>query len=156
MRGHFLSRWGFSCSLTWSCRSLPATFTRCRLRVAFVIASIVAIGISKGGKLTYRIEPILPGSGKQQHHADGLDFHPCRRLCRNRQSDGSRRRIGQPHDVAAARKPVGDWHFPRRACFISLSVGTSVGTIVALAPVAVGIVAKRRECAEALMLGGRQ
>lgn len=38
------------------------------------------------------------------------------------------------------------------ACFISISVGTSVGTIVALAPVAVGIAAKTG-MPDALMLG---
>ena len=38
------------------------------------------------------------------------------------------------------------------ACFISISVGTSVGTIVALAPVAVGI-AEKAGMPDALMLG---
>lgn len=37
------------------------------------------------------------------------------------------------------------------ACFISLSVGTSVGTIVALAPIAAGV-AEQVGCSEALML----
>lgn len=78
-------------------------FYKMPITVAFVISSIVAIAISKGGKLSNRIEQFCRGGGQQQYHADGIDLHPRRGLRADRQGDGCRRRYRESGDVHPAR-----------------------------------------------------
>ena len=62
MPGHSYLYW-YSCSPIW-CR-IPywqAIFIRCLSPSAFVISSVVAIAISKGGKLSNRIEQFCRGA----------------------------------------------------------------------------------------------
>lgn len=77
-------------------------FYKMPITVAFVISSIVAIAISKGGKLSNRIEQFCRG-GQQQYHADGIDLHPRRCLRADRQGNGCRRRYRESGDVHPAR-----------------------------------------------------
>ena len=54
-------------------------FYKMPITVAFVISSIVAIAISKGGKLSNRIEQFCRGAANSKYHADGIDLHPAGR-----------------------------------------------------------------------------
>ena len=70
-----------------------------------------------------------------------MDICPCRSVCTKRQTDGAIDATVNltlhilPDNLLLAGIFIA-------ACFISLSIGTSVGTIVALTPVAVGLAEK--------------
>lgn len=70
-----------------------------------------------------------------------MDIHPCRSFRTKRQADGAIDATVNltlhilPDNLLLAGIFIA-------ACFISLSIGTSVGTIVALTPVAVGLAEK--------------
>ena len=108
-------------------------FYKMPITVAFVIASIVAIGISKGGKLTYRIDQFCRGAANSNIMLMVLIFILAGAF-------------------AETAKAMGAVDASVNLTMSLLSVGTSVGTIVALAPVAVGI-AEKTGMPEALMLG---
>ncbi len=138
--------------LTYLIVSLIAgDFYKMPITVAFVIASIVAIAISKGGKLNQRIEQFCRGAGNSNIMLMVLIFIMAGAFAQTAKAMGA---VDATVNLAMSLLPanllaVGIFI---AACFISLSVGTSVGTIVALAPVAVGIAAKA-DLPTALMLG---
>lgn len=126
-------------------------FYKMPITVAFVIASVVAIAISKGGKLAYRIEQFCRGAANSNIMLMVLIFILAGAFAQTAKSMGA---VDATVNLAMSVLPgnlLAAGIF-LAACFISLSVGTSVGTIVALAPVAVGI-AEKTSMPDALMLG---
>jgi len=126
-------------------------FYKMPITVAFVISSIVAIAISKGGKLSNRIEQFCRGAANSNIMMMVLIFILAGAFAQTAQQMGA---VDATVDLTMALLPenlLAAGVFIA-SCFISLSVGTSVGTIVALAPVAVGIAA-RADISAALMLG---
>jgi len=121
------------------------------ITVAFVIGSMVAIGMSKGGKLSNRIEQFCRGAANSNIMLMILIFIMAGAFAQTATEMGA---VDATVNVALSILPgnlLATGIFIA-ACFISLSVGTSVGTIVALAPVAVGIAAKTG-MSEAFMVG---
>lgn len=130
---------------------LAGDFYKMPITVAFVLASVVGIAISKGGKLTYRIEQFCRGAANSNIMLMVLIFVLAGAFAQTAKTMGA---VDATVNLAMSVLPgnllvAGIF---LAACFISLSVGTSVGTIVALAPVAVGIAAKTG-MPDALMLG---
>lgn len=130
---------------------LVGDFYKMPITVAFVIASVVAIALSKGGKLAYRIEQFCRGAANSNIMLMVLIFILAGAFAQTAKSMGA---VDATVNLAMSVLPgnlLAAGIF-LAACFISISVGTSVGTIVALAPVAVGIAAKTG-MPDALMLG---
>ncbi|MDH6342659.1 Na+/H+ antiporter NhaC [Parabacteroides sp. PFB2-12] len=130
---------------------IAGDFYKMPITVAFVIASAVAIVMSKGGKFANRVEQFCRGAANSNIILMVLIFILAGAFAQTAKSMGA---IDATVNLTMALLPsnllaVGIFI---AACFISLSVGTSVGTIVALAPVAVGIAAKAG-MPEAFMLG---
>lgn len=126
-------------------------FYKMPITVAFLLASIVSIAISKGGKLSNRIEQYCRGAANSNIMLMVLIFVLAGAFA---QTAKSMRAIDATVNLALSVLPgnlLATGIFIT-ACFISTSVGTSVGTIVALAPVAVGI-AERAGIPDAMMLG---
>ena len=126
-------------------------FYKMPITVAFVISSVVAIAISKGGKLSNRIEQFCRGAADSNIMLMVMIFILAGAFAETAKAMGAVDATVNltlsilPGNLLAAGIFVA-------ACFISISVGTSVGTIVALAPVAVGI-AEKTGIPDALMLG---
>lgn len=130
---------------------LVGDFYKMPITVAFVISSIVAIAISKGGKLNNRIEQFCRGAANTNIMMMVLIFILAGIFAQTAKEMGA---VDATVDLTMSLLPeslLAAGVFIA-SCFISLSVGTSVGTIVALAPVAVGIAA-RADMPSALMLG---
>ncbi len=130
---------------------IAGDFYKMPITVAFVISSIVAIAISKGGKLTNRIEQFCRGASNSNIMLMVLIFILAGAFAQTAKSMGA---VDATVNLAMSLLPsnlLAAGIFIA-ACFISISVGTSVGTVVALAPVAVGIAAKA-DMPAALMLG---
>lgn len=126
-------------------------FYKMPITVAFLLASIVSIAISKGGKLSNRIEQYCRGAANSNIMLMVLIFVLAGAFAQTAKSMGA---IDATVNLALSVLPgnlLATGIFIT-ACFISTSVGTSVGTIVALAPVAVGI-AERAGIPDAMMLG---
>lgn len=130
---------------------IAGDFYKMPITVAFVLSSVVAITISKGGKLSNRIEQFCRGAANSNIMLMVLIFIMA----------GAFAQTAKDMGAVDATVNLAMWLLPSNllaagiflaACFISLSVGTSVGTIVALAPVAVGIAGKAN-MPDALMLG---
>lgn len=130
---------------------LAGDFYKMPITVAFVLSSVVAIALSKGGRLNNRIEQFCRGAANSNIMLMVLIFILAGAFAQTAKSMGAVDATVNlvlsilPKNLLAAGIFLA-------ACFISLSVGTSVGTIVALAPVAVGI-ADRTGLPDALMLG---
>ena len=125
-------------------------FYKMPITVAFVISSIVAIAISKGGKLSNRIEQFCRGAANSNIMLMVLIFILAGAFAQTAKAMGA---VDATVNLAMSILPgnlLAAGIF-LAACFISISVGTSVGTIVALAPVAVGI-ADKTGMPDALML----
>lgn len=130
---------------------LAGDFYKMPITVAFVISSVVAIALSKGGKLANRIEQFCRGGADSNIMMMVLIFILAGAFAQTAKTMGA---VDATVNLAMSILPgnlLAAGIF-LAACFISLSVGTSVGTIVALAPVAVGIAAKTG-MPDALMLG---
>lgn len=130
---------------------LAGDFYKMPITVAFVISSVVAIAISKGGKLSNRIEQFCRGAANTNIMLMVLIFILAGAFAQTAKSMGA---VDATVNLAMSILPgnlLAAGIF-LAACFISISVGTSVGTIVALAPVAVGI-ASKTGMPDALMLG---
>ena len=130
---------------------IAGDFYKMPITVAFVIASIVAIGISKGGKLSNRTEQFCRGAANSNIMLMVLIFIMAGAFAQTAKAMGA---VDATVNLAMSILPgslLAAGIF-LAACFISISVGTSVGTIVALAPVAVGIAGKTG-MPDALMLG---
>ena len=126
-------------------------FYKMPITVAFVISSIVAIAISKGGKLSNCIEQFCRGAANINIMLMVLIFILAGAFAQTAKAMGA---VDATVNLAMSILPgnlLAAGIF-LAACFISISVGTSVGTIVALAPVAVGI-ADKTGMPDALMLG---
>ncbi len=130
---------------------LAGDFYKMPITVAFVVSSVVAIAISKGETLSRRIEQFCLGAANGNIMLMVLIFILAGAFAQTAKEMGavdatvSLAMSILPGNLLAAGIFIA-------ACFISISVGTSVGTIVALAPVAVGI-AERTGMPGALMLG---
>lgn len=130
---------------------IAGDFYKMPITVAFVLASVVAIGMSKGGKLSNRIEQFCRGAANSNIMLMVLIFILAGAFAQTARSMGA---VDATVNLALSVLPgnlLAAGIF-LAACFISISVGTSVGTIVALAPVAVGI-ASKTGMHEAFMLG---
>lgn len=130
---------------------IAGDFYKMPITVAFVIASVVAIVMSKGGKLSNRIEQFCRGAANSNIMLMVLIFILAGAFAQTAKAMGA---IDATVDLAMYILPgnlLATGIF-LAACFISISVGTSVGTIVALAPVAVGI-AEKTGIPDPLMLG---
>lgn len=105
---------------------------------AFLIASVYAIIISKGMPLEKRIEAFSKGAGNSSVMLMIWIFVMAGAFAATAKQIGA---IDATINLALAIMP-GKFIFAGlflAACFISMSIGTSVGTIVALAPIASGI-----------------
>ena len=126
-------------------------FYKMPITVSFVLSSVVAIAISKGGKLNSRIEQFCKGAANSNIMLMVVIFILAGAFAQTAKEMGAVDATVNltmsllPGNLLAAGIFIA-------ACFISISVGTSVGTIVALAPVAVGI-AEKAGMPDALMLG---
>ena len=130
---------------------IAGDFYKMPITVAFVLSSIVAIAISKGGKLGNRVEQFCRGAANSNIMLMVLIFILAGAFAQTAKAMGA---VDATVNLAMALLPgnlLAAGIF-LAACFISISVGTSVGTIVALAPVAVGI-ADKTGLPDALMLG---
>jgi Na+/H+ antiporter NhaC len=126
-------------------------FYRMPITVAFVVSSVVAVAISKGGKVSNRIEQFCRGAANSNIMLMVLIFILAGAFAQTAKAMGA---VDATVNLTLSLLPpylLSPGIF-LAACFISVSVGTSVGTIVALAPVAVGIAAKAG-IPDALMLG---
>lgn len=130
---------------------IAGDFYKMPITVAFLIASAVSIVLSKGGRLSYRIEQFCRGAANSNIMLMVLIFILAGAFAETAKTMGA---VDATVNLAMSLLPenlLAAGIFVA-ACFISLSVGTSVGTIVALSPVAVGIAAKTG-MPVALMLG---
>jgi len=120
---------------------LAGDFYKMPITVAFSIASVVAIAQSKGGKLNNRVEQFCRGAANSNILLMVLIFILAGAFAQTAKAMGA---IDASVNLALAILPdnllVAGIFIT--ACFISLSVGTSVGTVVALTPVAAGIAQK--------------
>ncbi len=130
---------------------IAGDFYKMPITVAFVISSVVAIAISKGGNLNNRIEQFCKGAANSNIMLMVVIFILAGAFAQTAKAMGAVDATVHltmailPGNLLAAGLFLA-------ACFISISIGTSVGTIVALAPVAVGI-AEKAGIPAALMLG---
>lgn len=130
---------------------IAGDFYKMPITVAFLLASAVAVAISKGGRLSYRIEQFCRGAASSNIMLMVLIFILAGAFAETAKTMGA---VDATVNLAMSLLPdnlLAAGIFVA-ACFISISVGTSVGTIVALAPVAAGIAAKTG-MPVALMLG---
>jgi Na+/H+ antiporter NhaC len=126
-------------------------FYKMPITVAFLVSSVVAVAGSKGGKITNRIEQFCRGAANSNIMLMVVIFVMAGAFAETTKAMGA---VDATVNLSMSLLP-SDLLAPGifiAACFISISVGTSVGTIVALTPVAVGIAA-RAGMPEALMLG---
>ncbi len=122
-------------AITWFCtgslESMP-------ISVAFLAASVVAIVLSRGGKFTDRIEVFCSGAANQTIMLMVVIFVLAGAFA------GTAKAMG----AVDATVNMALYILPQNmimasifvaACFISMAMGTSCGTIAALAPIAVGL-----------------
>ena len=130
---------------------IAGDFYKMPITVAFVLSSVVAIADSKGGMLQARVEQFCRGAANSNIMLMVLIFILAGAFAQTAKEMGA---VDATVNLAMSLLPgnlLAAGIFIA-ACFISISVGTSVGTIVALAPVAVGI-ADKTGMPDALMLG---
>jgi len=112
---------------------IAGDFYKMPITVAFVIASVVAIAMSKGGKISNRIEQFCRGAANSNIMLMVLIFILAGAFAQTAKAMGA---VDATVNLAMSILPgnlLAAGIF-LAACFISISVGTSVGTIVALAP----------------------
>jgi len=120
---------------------IAGDFYKMPLSVAFIIASVVAVAISKGGSINQRVEQFCRGAGNSNIMLMVIIFIFAGAFAETAKSAGAIDAAVNltlsilPSNLLAAGIFIA-------SCFISMAIGTSVGTIVALAPVVVGISAK--------------
>ena len=113
-------------------------FYKMPITVAFVLSSVVAVMMSKGGSLHNRIELFCKGAANSNIMLMVVIFVLAGAFAQTAKAMGAVDATVNltlsvlPSNVLAAGVFLA-------ACVISVSVGTSVGTIVALTPVAVGL-----------------
>ncbi|MEG1586751.1 MAG: Na+/H+ antiporter NhaC family protein [Bacteroidales bacterium] len=115
-------------------------FYKVPITVAFVISSIVSLMIAKG-KLNERIENFSKGAANHNIMLMVWIFILAGAFAQTAKATGAvDATVNLAMDILPDNLLIAGIF--ASACFISLSVGTSVGTIVALAPVAMGIADK--------------
>ncbi len=116
-------------------------FYKVPITVAFVISSVAAIGMTRDEKLSERVSRFSAGASDPNIMLMLWIFILAGSFAQSAKAMGA---IDATVNLALQILPdnllLGGIFIA--ACFISLSVGTSVGTIVALTPVAVGIADK--------------
>ena len=116
-------------------------FYKMPITVAFVLSSIVAVWMSKGGSVHNRIELFCKGAANANIMLMVMIFILAGAFAQTAKAMGAVDATVNltlsilPGNVLAAGIFLA-------ACVISVSVGTSVGTIVALTPVAAGLSAQ--------------
>lgn len=116
-------------------------FYKMPITVAFVLSSVVAVWMSKGGSLHSRIELFCKGAANSNIMLMVMIFILAGAFAQTAKAMGAVDATVNltlailPGNVLAAGVFLA-------ACVISVSVGTSVGTIVALTPVAAGLSAQ--------------
>ena len=113
-------------------------FYKMPITVAFLVSSVVAMAIPSGGKLHKRIDLFCKGAANSNIMLMVWIFILAGAFAQTAKAVGA---VDATVNLALSVLPdslllAGMFI---AACFISLSMGTSVGTIVALTPVAVGI-----------------
>ena len=116
-------------------------FYKMPITVAFLVSSVVAVAISSRGKLHKRIDLFCKGAANSNIMLMVWIFILAGAFAQTAKAVGA---VDATVNLALSVLPdslllAGMFI---AACFISLSMGTSVGTIVALTPVAVGIAAQ--------------
>lgn len=120
---------------------IAGDFYKMPISVAFIIASIVAVGISKGGKLNQRVEQFCRGAGHSNIMLMVVIFILAGAFAETAKATGAiDAAVNLTLSILPGNLLVAGIFVA--GCFISMAIGTSVGTIVALAPVAVGIATK--------------
>lgn len=120
---------------------LAGDFYKTPISIGFILSSAVAIAMSKGGKFTQRIEQFCRGAGNSNIMLMVLIFILAGAFSETAKTTGAiEAAVNLSLSVLPGNLVVAGIFVT--GCFISMAVGTSVGTIVALAPVAVGIAAK--------------
>lgn len=120
---------------------IAGDFYKMPITVAFVLASVVAVTTSRGGELHRRVELFCKGAANPNIMLMVMIFILAGMFAATTKAMGAVDATVNltlsllPGNVLAAGMFLA-------ACVISVSVGTSVGTIVALAPVAAGLAAK--------------
>lgn len=117
---------------------IAGDFYKVPITVAFMISSIYAIAISDGFPLAKRIRTYSKGAGTENMMLMLWIFVLAGAFANSAQEMGS---VDATVNLAFSILP-NQLLLPGlflAACFISLSIGTSVGTIVALTPIAAGI-----------------
>lgn len=130
---------------------IAGDFYKMPITVAFLLSSVIAIAMSKGGVLSNRIEQFCRGAANTNIMLMVLIFILAGAFAQTAKNMGA---VDATVNLAMSLLPgnlLAAGIFIA-ACFISISVGTSVGTIVALTPVAIGI-AEKTGMPDALMLG---
>ncbi|MDR0987891.1 MAG: Na+/H+ antiporter NhaC family protein [Prevotellaceae bacterium] len=130
---------------------IAGDFYKMPITVAFLLASAVAVGMASGGRLRHRIDRFCGGMADGNIMLMVLIFILAGAFAQTAKATGA----------IDATVNLTLWVLPANflapgiflaACFISLAVGTSVGTIVALTPVAVGL-ATHSGLSQAWMIG---
>lgn len=120
---------------------IAGDFYKMPITVAFVLASVVAVLMSAGGDLHRRIDLFCKGAANSNIMLMVMIFVLAGMFAATTKAMGAVDATVNltlsllPGNVLAAGMFLA-------ACIISVSVGTSVGTIVALVPVAAGLAAK--------------
>lgn len=129
---------------------IAGDFYKMPVAVAFLIASVVAVAMP-GGSLNKRIGRFCAGAADRNIMMMVVIFILAGAFAKTAKEMGA---IDAAVDLAVSLLPANMLAIGIfiAACFISISVGTSVGTIAALAPVAIGVAVKTG-VPEAFMLG---
>lgn len=116
-------------------------FYRIPITVAFIVAAVYAVAISRGGKLSERIDNFSRGAANPRIMFMIWIFVLAGAFAAVAKAMGA---IDATVNLALSVVPAN--FVPAgvflAACFISMAVGTSVGTIVALTPVVTGLAAQ--------------
>ena len=117
------------------CGSIIAgDFYRIPIAVAFLVAAIYAIAIAKEGSINERIDTFSKGAANTRIMYMVWIFVLAGAFAKTTEAMGA-----IDATVAVARSTIPANYLPAgifiASCFVSLSIGTSVGTIVALTPV---------------------
>ena len=120
---------------------IAGDFYKMPITVAFVISSIVAVAMAKNGNLQKRIETFCQGAANPNIMLMVLIFILAGAFAQTTKAMGA---VDATVNLALSILPgnVLAAGVFLAACVISVSVGTSVGTIVALTPVALGLAEK--------------
>ena len=123
------------------CSLAAGDFYKMPVSVAFVAASVCAVGMMRGRPLAERIERFSAGAAERNVMTMIWIFVLAGAFAQSARAMGAvdatvalTLRLLPPEMLSAG--------FFLAACFVSLSVGTSVGTVVALVPVASGLAAQ--------------